>query len=349
MTPATVRIVLIASTTLLAACAGAPAQDANTPATASINDASLDAQARARADAARVRELNQQLAAVGADPSAQNPNQDYRLGPGDLIKIQAPQVPEIDGLQARLSGPGSISVPLLGELKLGGLTLPQAQERVNQRLAQFVHTPQTSLFITEYASQEITVTGAVANPGVYPIRRPRSLVEVLTMVGGLSPEAGSTISVRTNARDLQGGAEGAQQLIVDLHDLVDNPNAQSLLLKGGDSVYVPEAGVFFVAGAVDRPGSYPLRPGLTVLKGLAIAGDPNWEAVTNNVRVIRHDDGGVPRELTVDLAAVRDRGAPDMPLEDGDVIVVDTNTLKKGAVVAWDQTLRVLSLGVLYR
>jgi polysaccharide export outer membrane protein len=128
-----------------------------------------------------------------------------------------------------------------------------------------------------------------------------------------------------------------------------NPNANALVLRGGDSVYVPEAGVFFVDGAGARPGSFPLRPDMTVLKAIAVAGGTDWAAIENKVRVIRRDGSAVPREIPVDLEAVRDRGAEDMLLRDGDVVVVDTNQAKRGAVVMWNQTLRVLSLGVIYQ
>jgi len=333
---------------LLFGCAGSSNQRVDA-AGAAGGYTELTPEARARADQARVLDLNRQLTAAGAETRTEPASYDYRLGPGDVVKIEAPQVPEINDLSVRIAGPGTVSVPLLGELKLGGLTTRDAERLLVQRLDKYVHNPQATLFISEYASQEITVTGAVAKPGVYPIQRPHTLVEVLSMVGGLTANAGSLVDVRTQVPIGEPGQGGTHRLLVDLTDLVKNPNAQALVLHGGDTVYVPEAGVFFVEGAVAKPGSYPLRPGITVLKAVTVAGGTNWEAVQDKVRVIRHDEIGVPRELDIDLAAVRDRGAPDMLLEDGDVVVVDTNSVKKGAVVMWNQTLRVLSLGVLYQ
>jgi polysaccharide export outer membrane protein len=88
---------------------------------------------------------------------------------------------------------------------------------------------------------------------------------------------------------------------------------------------------------------------MTLLKAIAVAGGTEWSATENKVRVIRRDGSRIPREIPVDLAAVRDRGAEDMLLQDGDVVVVDTDLAKKGAVVMWNQAFRVLSLGILYR
>jgi polysaccharide export outer membrane protein len=332
----------------LSGCAGGKKSSDGADA-ASIESDTIRLEAQARAEEARVQELNRQIAMANPGMISELSSHDYRLGPGDVIKIEAPQAPEINGLSVRITGPGTVTIPLLGDLQLGGLSTAEAEDLMAQRLGKYVHTPQVSLFIQDYASQEITVTGAVAKPGVYPIQRPRTLVEVLSMVGGLTGDAGSNISVNTTAPDPSTGQPAPHRLLIDLDELVKNQNAQALVLGGGDSVYVPEAGVFFVEGAIAKPGSYPLRPGTTVLKAVTVAGGPKWEAVEANVRIIRHDDGGIPRELNVDLASVKNEGAPDTLLEDGDVVIVDTNDVKKGAVVMWDQTLRVLSLGVLYR
>jgi polysaccharide export outer membrane protein len=336
---------LLASITLLGliGCAGAPTQGSEAA------SATIAAEAQVRAEQSRVLELNRQLTMAAV---AQQPNlltQDYRLGPGDVVKIEAPQAPELNGLSVRITGPGTVNLPLVGELRLGGLTTGEAEQLLAQRLHKYIHTPQVALFISEFSSQEITVTGAVARPGVFPVQRPRSLFEVLSMAGGLATNAGSTVSVRTQASDPETGRLASHNLIVDLRDLVKDPNAMALALRGGDSVYVPEAGVFFVEGAVAKSGSYPLRPDMTVLKAIAVAGGTDWSAIENNVRVIRHDGTGAPREIPVDLAAVRDLGAGDLAIEDGDVVVVDTDKAKKGAVVMWNQTLRVLSLGILYQ
>jgi polysaccharide export outer membrane protein len=335
---------LVVSLAALAGCAS-PGGERSDAATAG----SIAAEAQARAEQSRVMELNRQLTMAASTQSSNLSTHDYRLGPGDVIKIEAPQAPEINSLSVRITGPGTVNLPLVEELRLGGLTTAQAEQLLMQRLSKYIHSPQVAIFITEYASQEVTVTGAVANPGVYPMQRPRTLFEVLSLAGGLAPNAGSTVSVRTGVLDPETGQVATHNLIVDLRDLVKDPSAQALALRGGDSVYVPEAGVFFVEGAVGKPGSYPLRPDMTVLKAIAVAGGTDWTSVEKNVRVIRHDGTGSPRELPVDLVAVRDLGAEDMSLQDVDVVVVDTNYAKKGAVVMWNQALRVLSLGILYQ
>ncbi len=307
---------------------------------------SLAAESRARAEQARVEDLNRQLTAAAQSSSLST--HDYILGPGDVVKIEAPQMPEINGLSVRITGPGTVNLPLLNDLRLGGLTTSQAEQLFVQRLSQYLHDPQISIFIEQYASQEVTVTGAVRSPGIFSLQRPRTLFEVLSMAGGLTAEAGSSVNVRTAVPDPETGQVALRSLLIDLRNLAKDPGVQALALRGGDSVFVPEAGVIFVEGAVGKPGSFPLRPDMTVLKAIAVAGGTEWEAIEAKVRVIRHDGSGLPIELFVDVAAVKERGAEDMRLQDGDVVVVDTDKVKKGAVVAWDNTLRVLSLGWMY-
>jgi len=333
---------------LLQGCASQSTPESQTDPAATTTASSL-ASPQALTGEVRMSELNRQLTTLAsASELANRAAFDYRLGPGDLIKIEAPQAPEINGLTARLSGPGTINLPLLGELALGGMTTTQAQRAVVERLAKYIHQPQVSVSVVEYASQEITVTGAVMKPGVYPIQRPRTLIEVLSLAGGLSGGAGSTIDVRTQTSDTRTGKSTPQRFIIDIKELLKDPNSNSLLVRGGDSVYVAQSGYYFVDGAVGRPGAYPLLPGTTAYKAATIAGGTKWDAVRDRVRVIRTDESGNPVEKTVDIAAVRDKGAPDLPLQEGDVVVVDTNAFKSGFVILWDNTFRVIALSNLF-
>ncbi len=151
---------------LLQGCASQSTPESQTDPAATTTASSL-ASPQALTGEVRMSELNRQLTTLAsASELANRAAFDYRLGPGDLIKIEAPQAPEINGLTARLSGPGTINLPLLGELALGGMTTTQAQRAVVERLAKYIHQPQVSVSVAEYASQEITVTGAVMKPGL---------------------------------------------------------------------------------------------------------------------------------------------------------------------------------------
>ena len=109
---------------------------------------------------------------------------DYRIGPEDLIEIQVFGVDQLTRT-VRVNARGQISLPLVGNLELGGLTAQQAEALIVARLAEsFLQDPQVSLFIKEYTSQRVTIEGAVNKPGVYPLRGPTTLLQSLAVAGG---------------------------------------------------------------------------------------------------------------------------------------------------------------------
>ena len=109
---------------------------------------------------------------------------DYRIGAEDLIEIQVFGVDQLTRT-VRVNSRGLISLPLVGNLEVGGLTAQQAEALVVMRLAEtFLQNPQVSLFIKEYTSQRVTIEGAVNKPGVYPLRGPTTLLQSLAVAGG---------------------------------------------------------------------------------------------------------------------------------------------------------------------
>lgn len=289
----------------------------------------------ARADAAAIADFNRELTNAAMQSSIVTEDE-YRLGRGDVVVLEAPQLEELNGIKVRIGGRGKVMLPLLGEVELGGKTMSEAERHLLERLREYVYSPQLSLFIEEYRSQEISVTGAVNNPGVFAIQRPRTLFELLSMAGGLNEKAGFTINVRTRMPDPDTGQPSLQSLVIDLREVVNDPRARELALGGGDMVYVPEAGVVFVEGAVEKPGSYPIRGDMNILKSITMAGGTKWEAIEEDIRLIRYTgNGGRPEVTRVDLAAIRDNEAPDIPVRDGDIIAVAESGFKSGFSSFW--------------
>jgi polysaccharide export outer membrane protein len=109
---------------------------------------------------------------------------DYRIGADDLLEIQVFGVEQLTRT-VRVNTRGQVSLPLIGTLMVGGLTAQQAESMVVMKLAEsYLQDPQVSLFIKEYTSQRVTVEGAVAKPGVYPLRGPTTLLQTLAVAGG---------------------------------------------------------------------------------------------------------------------------------------------------------------------
>lgn len=174
------RQLVFASFALIAA-APALAQDAGKLSLRMSDELTLGAVA-ARAPAA------QPAPALAPQPVPAQPAngalRDYRIGPEDLIEIQVFGVDQLTRT-VRVNTRGMISLPLVGNLEVGGLTAQQAEALVTARLAEsYLQDPQVSLFIKEYTSQRVTIEGAVNKPGVYPLRGPTTLLQSLAVAGG---------------------------------------------------------------------------------------------------------------------------------------------------------------------
>ena len=125
--------------------------------------------------------------------------QEYRIGPEDVLRVTIFKAPELNGL-LRVSASGEISMPLLGAVKAAGLT-PRELELALQELLRrtYMKDPHVGVFVSEMQSHPVSVFGAVERPGVYQLRRTRTLLEVLSMAGGLADDARDTVVVMRGA------------------------------------------------------------------------------------------------------------------------------------------------------
>src|SRR5712692_1394220 len=187
------------------------------------------------------------------------PNVAYRLGPGDVIDVNVFEVEDLSK-PVVISPEGAAAFPLVGAVELAGLTTSQAAARLRQLYSKnLIRDPQISVSVKEYHSQPVSVLGAAVKPGVYQLRGPRRLSDVLALAEGLLPEAGNEITIRrtATAETLRVATRGSAE---------DNP-----WIEGGDAIHVSKAGVVYVVGEVGRAGGFPLKDQeqITVLKALS--------------------------------------------------------------------------------
>jgi polysaccharide export outer membrane protein len=284
---------------------------------------------------ARVRRLWQ------ARGSAAEEN--FCLGRGDLVDVSVARVDEMQGLRARVSPTGTITLPHVGAIQASGLTETELRERIRQRLGQtLLRDPQVNLFVTEYASQQVSVTGAVARPGLYGLsRQTRTVSDLLSEAGGMSEHAGGTVQfypgsgegcstgVRPRAISAPGAPAGGTPIQIDLNREWRPPseNPLNLPVVGGDAIVV-NSGRYFVDGWVHTPGAYDLTPGTTAMGGLTAAGGAMFPADLHGVVVWRTGPGGTKQRIDLDVDAVREGEAKDLTLEGGDVVSVPASTAK---------------------
>ena len=119
---------------------------------------------------------------------------DYPLGPGDVLEISVPAMEELNGRVVRVSGEGTISLPLIGMMQVAGLTETEVRRKIQHQLETYMHSPQFNLFVREYRSRQVAVIGAVAKPGLYNLASETdTILDVVASAGGMTVDAAPRI------------------------------------------------------------------------------------------------------------------------------------------------------------
>lgn len=196
-------------------------------------------------------------AATGSTPSAASSSvalPDYLLSPGDLLEISVFQVPDLTR-EVQVDESGSISLPLIGDIKAGGMTTRSLQAEITKRLkAKYMQSPQVSVFLKSSAGQQVTVDGAVKTPGVFPIEGRMTLVQALARSGGLTPVGdpsavlvfrhanGRQMAAKFNVDDIEAGKAADPNLDAGDMVVVDTSGTRSLWQNAKETL--PLFGVF---------------------------------------------------------------------------------------------------------
>ena len=276
---------------------------------------------------------------------------DYTLGRGDVLTITIADTPEVTG-KFRVTESGYVSLPMLSApLKAEGLTPVEFSKSIADALkaAKLYREPVVNVFVEEFHSRTVTVLGAVAKPSVYPIQGTTTVLEVLSMAGGLAPQAGSVVTVVRNAQPQNstgptetGLALPHRVLSLDLskleHGVDPSLNAE---VRAGDVVSVSMAPIVYVVGAVTKPGGYVLQEGgsgATVLQALAMAEGITSVAAPGRAVIVRGLANASNRQnqtdIPVDVGKIMSRKADDYPLEPNDILLVPDSGAKKVAFKA---------------
>lgn len=273
---------------------------------------------------------------------------DYGVGPDDLLTIAVVQAPELN-VTVRVARNGEITVPLLGPLRTTGLTIRQLEGHIADLLrAKYIRQPDVSVQLTELHSRPVAVMGAVQQPGVFQIRGRQSLLQVLSLAGGLAPHAGDTIIIvrDENTSGPTDPLRTARPIIqVPLADLMEARGAAlDVTIYPGDVVKVQSAALVYVVGAVKKPGSFAVRGsrGVTVLRAVALA-EGLGPTAKHDVRILRSTASGDRTELAVDLDAIFKGKKQDMVLQAEDVLFVPTSGGRVIALATVDALARVVS------
>jgi polysaccharide biosynthesis/export protein len=266
----------------------------------------------------------------------------YILGPDDQIIIRAIDAPEISDKPVLIGTNGNITLPLIGRVQAGGLTVEQLETELNNRLKKYVQDPQISVTVSEFRSQPVSVFGGVAKPGVIQLRGSKTLYEVLSMAGGPNETAGSSLTVTRRRENGEIPLPGAtidptgqfSTAELNVQEIREGKNpAANIEIKPNDTISVSEANsnMIYVVGDVGHGGAFTLggRQSLSVLKGLSLAGGLGRTAKPQKARIIRGVAGEPkPQEIAVNIKQILAGKAEDVLLQPQDVLVVPTSSGK---------------------
>lgn len=277
----------------------------------------------------------------------------YVLGPEDQITIRAVDAEEISDRPVRIDMNGYIRLPLVGRLRASGLTIEQLEAELAARLKTYIQQPEVAVTITEFRSQPVSIIGAVKNPGVHQLQGRKTLVEMLSLAGGLSGEAGHNVKI-TRRRDwgpipLRGAAADASGQFsvaeVSLKSIMEARNPEeNILIRPHDVISVPRAEMVYVIGQVQRAGGFVLneRETISVLQALSLAGGLDRAASPQKSRILRHSAGGSGRlEIAVDLKKILAGKGSDIPLAPEDILFIPASAPKKAAIRAAEAAVQV--------
>lgn len=270
---------------------------------------------------------------------------EYLVGPGDVLQINVPGLIDTHGSSEktqnyqgfRVGESGKIILPLVGAIKVSGLTAEEIQTVLVAELKTYIKKPIVTIEIREFKSQPLYLLGQFNQPGLHFLDRPTSLLHGISMGNGLAEKA----NLR-GARLLR-----ADQLLpVDIyHLLYNNDLRQNVQLRSGDTIYVPgsQEQQVYVFGAVGSPGPVPLINGrLNLLQALSSAGIGHYANQgepydEEHVRIIRSLSPTHGQLMVVDLAKMMDGYAMPMPLMDGDIVFIP-----KTKVGNWNEAIKQL-------
>lgn len=306
---------------------------------------------------------------IVANAPATNPL--YRLGSGDEIKVQQLNDEELDGKTARVDDEGFVDLPSIGRVHVGGMTVQDAEAVLTTQLRKLLLNPDPVIYITEYRSQPVSVLGEVNNPGVIQLQGRKTLVETLSMAGGLRTDAGNEVQVTRRLTygplPLPGAKTDPSKEFsiakINLAALLrgDDPN-NNIAVFPQDIISVPRAENIYVTGDVKKPGGFPLTGNgpVSVLQAVSLAEGLGPQAAPKNAKIFRvrqnspaSQDAGASgaalssgretsdrTEIAVNVEAILAGKSDDFALQPQDILFIPDSVSKKAGVRAAEAAIQ---------
>jgi polysaccharide export outer membrane protein len=295
--------------------------------------------------------------------AATQPGQ-YILAPDDGLTIRVAELPELDPKAlgvVKVDHQGNINLPLAGRIHASGLTIEDLEKKIAESLSSIMRAPEVVVSVAEYRSHPVSVLGAVRTPGVYQVSGTKTLFEVLSLAGGLNPDASNRVKI---TRQRSAGPLPLPNVITDdsgkflvgelnVHDIMDAKSPEeNIIVRPNDVITVPKADLVYVVGAVRRPGGFPLaeKEQISVLQALSLAEGLDRAAGPKNARILREPTGSSERqEIKVNVNEILDGRAKDVTLQANDILFIPNNVAKSASMRALEAAVQAATGMAIYR
>ena len=304
----------------------------------------------------QVQSMNEKILTSSLS-SKRSPSRDYHIGPEDLVEISVFEDEKLNKT-VRVSSQGNISLPLIGILRVKGLTANELEKEIRDLLAEkYFQDPHVTVFIKEYRNQRVSVIGAVEKPGSYDVTGQRTVLDMLAMAGGLKggreEEAGHLLflirppgSEEPSEEKKEIEQSKTRTFVINLEDLlVKGDLFLNVPVAHGDVINVPVSGKIFVGGEVKSPGGFPLKgKKMTVGQAVTLAGGVTIEADGAGTKLIRYT-GNEKEIMTVNVYAIQKGHGEDLHLRENDILIVPKNDVKSFLIGLRDTVKGLLGFG----
>ena len=255
-------------------------------------------------------------------------DQGYKLGPGDRFSFVVRGRNDISREEIVVSPDGEIALPRAGVIHVAGRSLKQVTEELTTLLGKYYDAPEVTLVMKTFVNNRVFVLGRVANPGAVTFNGRGSMLEALSLAGGLPVDAGKSFLSRCMI------VRGSEMVIwIDLRDLLENGNmALNAKLQNGDVIFIPQSEdqLAYVLGQVQQPGVQLLRSSQTVLDAVMSHGGPTSDANLTQVFLARQVNGkGIVEEINLREIIAKADMRKNYVLKEGDIIYLSERGASK--------------------
>ncbi len=286
----------------------------------------------------------------------------YVLGAGDQIVVHVADMDDLPQAPLRIDPSGAVDLPTVGRIQAAGLTTDQLRVELTEKFSKYLRSPDVTVNLAGMESRPVSVLGEVVNPGVHQLVGTTRLLDVLSLSGGIKPDAGPKVVItrRAAAGKLEepgttvDPATGDSTASLPLDDLLALKSPEhNIVMHPGDVVSVPKGELIYVLGDVKKAGGYMLsaHQSMSLMEALSLAEGLGLDPAANHARILRPAPGGDgPRqEIAVDVDKIFAGKAPDVPLYANDVLFVPHSGLKANTRRAIDTAIGVGTGVLVYR